>query len=60
MCVCVWGGTKRRSGRKKEEKKARGNEESESCAVAVRHGVIKASHGFLWVKEEEDGRENGD
>jgi len=60
--VCVGGGPKRRSGGKKEEKKARarGNEENESCAVAVRHGVIKASHGFLWVKEEEDGRENGD
>jgi len=64
---CVhWGGrgTQKEVGRKekKEEKKARarGNEENESCAVAVRHGVIKASHGFLWVKEEKDGRENGD
>lgn len=44
----------------KERKRARGNEESESCAVAVRHGVIKASRGFLWVKEEEERRENGD
>lgn len=55
-------GAKRRLGRKNEGKKerVRGNEESGSCAVAVRHGVIKASRGFLWVKEEEERRENGD
>lgn len=58
------GGHKKEVGKKEKKKRkrerARGNEESENCAVAVRHGVIKASHGFLWVKEEEDGRENGD
>lgn len=53
------GGREERKKKRKRER-ARGNEESENCAVAVRHGVIKASHGFLWVKEEEDGRENGD
>lgn len=52
------GGREERKKKRKREH-ARGNEECENCAVAVRHGVIKASHGFLWVKEEEDGRENG-
>lgn len=59
--MCVWGGGAK-GGREERKKKRKREEMKRARAVlfAVRHGVIKASHGFLWVKEEEDGRENGD
>lgn len=48
-------------GKKEVEKKERerGETERERSAVAVRHGVIKASHDFLWVKRMRDA-ENED